>query len=67
LLDQILAGFTEIRPCYTNGSGQWTKNIDSTYELTVALNKMGVEFKLTNDAPRGAKTGNLITIITKIK
>jgi len=28
---------------------------------------LGIEFTKTNDSPRGGLTGNLITIITKIK
>jgi hypothetical protein len=66
-LSSIIGGIKTIRPCYSNGSGKWTTNMDSTLGLTIALNKMGIELKLTNDAPRGSKTGNLITIITKIR
>lgn len=64
---QIIEGSKTIRPCYTSGSGRFTSNQDHTNETTSLLSKIGIEFTLTNDAPRGSATGNLITITTKIK
>ena len=56
-----------IRPCYTSGSGRFTSNQDHTSSLVTLLNKLGIEYVLSNDATRGSVTGNLITITTKFK
>ena len=63
----IISGAKSIRPCYTSGSGRFTSNQDHTESLKMLLNKLGIEYTLTNDSPRGGLTGNLITITTKIK
>lgn len=63
----VIEGSKAIRPCYTSGRGRFTSNQDHTTEVTSLLSKIGIEFTLTNDAPRGSVTGNLITITTKIK
>ena len=55
-----------IRPCYTSGSGRFTSNQDHTKSTCKLLSLIGIEYVLTNDAPRGSATGNLITITTKI-
>lgn len=64
---EVINGAKQIRPCYTSGSGRFCSNQDYTNETTALLNKIGVEFVLSNDSPRGGLTGNLITIKTKIK
>jgi hypothetical protein len=64
---QVIEGAKTIRPCYTLGRGRFTSNQDHTTTTTLVLSKIGIEFTLTNDAPRGSATGNLITIKTKIK
>lgn len=63
----IQSGEKTIRPAYTNGSGKYTSNQDHTSQTCKILKELGIEFVLTNDAPRGSVTGNLITITTKIK
>lgn len=56
-----------IRPVYQRGSGRNTQTVDNTTEFEKALRKLNLRFSTTNDAPRGGKMGNLITIETKIK
>jgi hypothetical protein len=50
-----------IRPCYTTGSGRWTKNSDHAdlvrHILSTAL---GLTYDHGNDAPRGGGTGQWI-------
>ena len=67
-LTEIVNGVTEFRPVFTQGS-TWNRSslVDKSYELTVALKKLGLEFKSSNDAPRGGKTGFRIDITTKVK
>ena len=67
LLVDIIQGKKQIRPCYTSGSGRFTTNQDHTLSLCWKLDEMGIEYKISNDSPRGGKTGTLITISTKIK
>lgn len=63
----VINGEKSIRPVHTSGSGRFTSNQDHTSSIMKLLNAIGIEFKFTNDAPKGGLTGNLITIITKIK
>lgn len=56
-----------IRPVYTSGMGRFCSNQDHTVETIALLSKIGIETKLTNDSPRGGLTGNLITVVTKLK
>lgn len=51
-----------IRPCYAQGSGKFSGNADHTSAVCIVLNRLGIAYELTNDAPRGGKQGNLITI-----
>jgi len=64
---EVIAGKKEIRPVYVSGSGRFTSNQDHTESTMLLLAELGIEFTKTNDSPRGGLTGNLITIITKIK
>jgi len=50
------------RPCWTMGSGRWTKNSDHTDEAIAAAKAVGLTVTLTNDAPRGSATGNMLTL-----
>jgi hypothetical protein len=63
--NQIISGTNVIRPCYTLGRGKYTSNQDHTRQLVYILNKINIKFKLTNDAPKGSPTGNIITVTTK--
>jgi hypothetical protein len=56
----------QIRPCYTSGSGRFTKNMDYTPGVGEILTLIGVKFEAGNDAPKGSPTGNFYKIITKI-
>ena len=60
-------GQSIIRPCYTSGSGRFTKNMDYTYTTSCLLTEIGIEFEEGNDAPRGGATGRFFKITTKIK
>lgn len=66
-LMQVAQGVTELRPVTSSGRGNYRSLSDRTVELTSALKGLGVEFTLTNDAPRGGRTGALITITTKVR
>jgi len=67
-LKELKEGKKEFRPVYSSG-GSWKHSslFDRTIELTTVLNALKIEYKLSNDAPKGGKTGALITIITKVK
>jgi len=54
-----------VRPCYTSGSGRFTSNQDHTEAVTNTLRAAGVDFVMTNDAPRGSATGNVICLTAK--
>jgi len=66
-----LKGKPMVRPCYTSGRGRFTSNqnhtVDTIMCLQIAGLKRDIDFKLTNDAPRGSATGNLITLINRNK
>jgi hypothetical protein len=64
---EVIEGKKQIRPCYTSGSGRYCTNQNHTDATISVLEKIGIEFILTNDSVRGGLTGNLITITTKIK
>lgn len=51
-----------IRPCYAQGSGKFSGNADHTAAVCSILIRLGIAYELSNDAPRGGKQGNLITI-----
>ena len=54
-----------IHPCYTSGLGRFTSNQDHTEIVVSALKAAGVDFVLTNNAPRGSATGNVIKLTAK--
>ena len=56
----------KIRPCYYSGSGRFTSKMDYTADVKYLLDKAVIRYTLTNDAPRGSETGNLI-ILTHIE
>ena len=57
--------------CYTNGSGKFISNNDSTSETVCVLTNAGlkkaIDFIVDNDSPRGGKTGNFIELTSKGK
>jgi len=63
----VIEGENFIRPCYSTGSGKWTRNVDNTWNFEAALRRMNFEFTSTNDSPRGGMLGKLIIVTTKIK
>jgi hypothetical protein len=67
LIYELLIENNAIRPCYQSGSGRYTQQIDLTDSICALLTKIGIEFTLTNDSPRGGKQGNWISKKTKIK
>ena len=52
----------KIRPCYYSGSGRFTSKQDHTAGVRYLLERAKIRFTLTNDAPRGSETGNLIKL-----
>jgi len=60
----VLNGKKELRPCWTSGSGRYTKNMDHTSSVCTVLKGLEIPFELTNDSKRGGLTGNLIVIKT---
>ena len=58
----IMCKRNSIRPCYYSGSGRFTSKLDYTADVQYLLGKAGIRYTLTNDAPRGSETGNLITM-----
>ena len=58
----IMCQRNSIRPCYYSGSGRFTSKMDYTAGVKYLLDKAGIRYTLTNDAPRGSETGNLITM-----
>jgi len=62
----IMCQRNSIRPCYYSGSGRFTSKLDYTADVKHLLEKAGIRYTLTNDAPRGSETGNLI-ILTHIE
>ena len=58
----IMCQRNSIRPCYYSGSGRFTSKLDYTADVQYLLGKAGIRYTLTNDAPRGSETGNLITM-----
>lgn len=57
-----------VRPVYSQGS-TWKHSslVDFTVGLRAALDLMGVEYEVGNDAPKGGKTGAYVKVTTKIK
>lgn len=66
VMNALENGKNTIRPCWVSGSGRYIKNVDYTYAVTYLLSDAKIKYTLTNDAPRGGLTGNLITL-THIK
>lgn len=58
----IMCKRNSIRPCYYSGSGRFTSKLDYTADVQYLLGNAGIRYTLTNDAPRGSETGNLITM-----
>ena len=56
----------QIRPCYYGGRGRFTSKRDHTVGVRYLLERAKIRFTLTNDAPHGSETGNLIKL-THIK
>lgn len=63
---ELLSGTEMIRPCYTSGSGKWSAITDKTDEILQALKLAGLkenkDFTIGNDAPKGGKLGQFITL-----
>lgn len=62
-VEQVIDGGEFVRPCYTQGSGRYSKQMDYTQEVCHALDLLKIKYSLTNDAPRGGLLGNLISTI----
>lgn len=66
IFDAINKKRNTIRPCYYSGRGRFTTKMDHTIIVREILIEAGIRHTLTNDAPRGSETGNIITL-THIK
>jgi hypothetical protein len=64
-VEALLTGTAKVRTCHTSGSGRFTSNIDSHAATVDALNKLGLKFTQGNDAPKGGKTGQWISLNDK--
>ena len=65
IIIHICNGWTEIRPVYKVPNKLTIINVSD--ELTEILNKLNVNFVISNTAKRGGKIGTLITIKTRVK
>jgi hypothetical protein len=65
LVIEISKGATEVRPVYKVPDKLTIVNVLD--ELIIVLNKLNVNFAISNDAPRKGKIGTIITIKTYIK
>ena len=64
---ELIEGEKTFRPVYSQGSSwKYSSLIDKTSEFSKILDMLKIEFTLTNDSPRGGKTGALITITTRV-
>ena len=66
-LNLALTGNTEFRPVFSQGS-TWKNSslVDKKIELEAAFRKLGLNFRTSNDAPRGGKTGVRVDLLTKV-
>ena len=63
---RVIMGEKSIRPAYTLGSGRYCTIQDHTAATIAILDKLGIDYVLTNDSPRDGLAGNLLTINTII-
>lgn len=62
IMNALSRGERIIRTCSVSGRGRFCKNMDYTAEVASLLNKANIKFEQGNDAPRGGKEGNYITL-----
>ena len=65
LILDICKGQTELRPVYKVPNKKTIINVH--LELIEILNKLNINFVVSNDAPKGGQIGLLITIKTHVK
>lgn len=65
-IEALLNGADKVRTCHTSGTGRFTSNIDSHAATIEGLTKLGLKFKQGNDAPKGGKTGQWVSLAEKI-
>jgi hypothetical protein len=64
---EVFNGSKEFRPVFTQGrTWKHSSLVDKTNELTEILKKLNISFAVSNDAPKGGKTGVKVEILTKI-
>jgi hypothetical protein len=67
-IQSILTGETTFRPVFSQGrTWKHSSLVDKQLELSIALRNLGLEYTVSNDAPRGGKTGVRIDLTTKVK
>jgi hypothetical protein len=64
IIIHICNGWTEIRPVYKVPNKKTIINVH--LELIEILNKLNINFVVSNDAPKGGQIGILITIKTRV-
>jgi hypothetical protein len=65
IIIDISKGITQVRPVYKVPNKKTIINVN--LELIEILNKLNINFVVSNDAPKGGQIGLLITIKTFIK
>lgn len=64
---QLAGGETKFRPVFTTGSTWKHSSLqDYSYALGNVFRKLKITFTISNDAPRGGKTGMLFEVRTKV-
>jgi hypothetical protein len=67
-VNDLINGYKQFNTCYSQGkSWKHSSLVDKTKEFTNVLDKMGIEYIVGNDAPRGGRTGEFVKIITIVK
>lgn len=66
-IQEIIKGETYFRPVFSQGS-TWKHStlVDKTREFETILKALNLSYKVSNDAPRGGKTGARIDINTRV-
>ena len=66
-ISEIIDGKKEFRPIFTQGS-TWKNSslVDKSVEFETVLRNLNIDFSISNDSPRGGKTGYRFDINTKV-
>ena len=56
-----------IKSVRSAGSGRYSRYQDDTQIICMILKKIGLEFEISNDSPKGGKLGTTITVLQTIE